>query len=540
MIVVGAGVAGLACAADLVAAGLRVTVLEASDAPGGRMRSDHRDGFVLDRGFQVFNPYYPQVRKRIRAEGLDLHDFAPGFLLHGPKHRTRIANPLADRQMLKELRNGLPGSLRDLAALSALSARDVCLPTRRLKDAPDESAYTSLRAAGLSAGFIDRALRPFFAGVFLEPDLTTSSRMLHLVWRSMLRGRATLPAQGIGAVPEQLARRLPPGTLRLETPVAAVTDEGVVLVGGEAIAAGAVVVATGPGAATALIGPALAAPEFNQPDSDAPHSNSPTSNHPTLTPPTATPPGTDQATLAAQLDDEQSPPAPPSATSLSTDQATLASPNASPLGNEQSPLAPPSAASLSTGQPGYAPPSASRPALVSPIAASPSTDLPGIAPASAGSASSSQHGSAVPMRSVTTYYHAAPHSPLREPIIIVDQAMRILNTAVLTDVCPAYSADGRALISTSVLGSSGDHAGLSLVEVLGEVYGVAAEGWEFLGSYDIGEALPVMVPPWPLSRSARVGVGRYVCGDYRATGSVQGAMASGARAAREVVADLGS
>jgi predicted NAD/FAD-dependent oxidoreductase len=47
-----------------------------------------------------------------------------------------------------------------------------------------------------------------------------------------------------------------------------------------------------------------------------------------------------------------------------------------------------------------------------------------------------------------------------------------------------------------------------------------------------------MDPPHPLSRRCRVGPGRYVCGDYRATGSVQGALASGARAAREVLRDL--
>jgi choline dehydrogenase-like flavoprotein len=59
VIVVGAGLAGLACAADLSRAGMLVRVLEASDAVGGRMRTDRRQGFLLDRGFQVFNTSYP-------------------------------------------------------------------------------------------------------------------------------------------------------------------------------------------------------------------------------------------------------------------------------------------------------------------------------------------------------------------------------------------------------------------------------------------------------------------------------------------------
>jgi predicted NAD/FAD-dependent oxidoreductase len=47
-----------------------------------------------------------------------------------------------------------------------------------------------------------------------------------------------------------------------------------------------------------------------------------------------------------------------------------------------------------------------------------------------------------------------------------------------------------------------------------------------------------MEPPLVLSRTTRVAPGRYVCGDHRATGSVQGALASGTRAAREAAAFL--
>jgi hypothetical protein len=37
--------------------------------------------------------------------------------------------------------------------------------------------------------------------------------------------------------------------------------------------------------------------------------------------------------------------------------------------------------------------------------------------------------------------------------------------------------------------------------------------------------------------TGRGGPRRYVCGEHRATGSIQGALASGTRAAREVLAD---
>ncbi|MFJ9948160.1 NAD(P)-binding protein [Kitasatospora sp. NPDC091207] len=86
----GAGPAGLACAGDLVAAG-RELLVEAGDAVAGRMRTDVVRGFRLDRGFQVFNPAYPQVRRRIDLGALRLYPFAPGFLVadgRGGRHRV--------------------------------------------------------------------------------------------------------------------------------------------------------------------------------------------------------------------------------------------------------------------------------------------------------------------------------------------------------------------------------------------------------------------------------------------------------------------
>ena len=54
VVVVGAGIAGLSCAATLQQAGVKALVLEAADGVGGRVRTDVQDGFLLDRGFQIF------------------------------------------------------------------------------------------------------------------------------------------------------------------------------------------------------------------------------------------------------------------------------------------------------------------------------------------------------------------------------------------------------------------------------------------------------------------------------------------------------
>ncbi|MFF4342966.1 NAD(P)/FAD-dependent oxidoreductase [Kitasatospora sp. NPDC001540] len=398
--VVGAGAAGLACALDVAAAGWRVRLLEASDAVGGRMRTDRRDGFRLDRGFQVFNTSYPQVRRRLALRPLRLHPFTPGFVLAGPAGHRRVVDPLRRPGLAGDLLRGRVLPARDAAVLAALTARDALLPAAALRRGRDVPTAAALRAAGVSRATVDGVLRPFLAGVFLEDELTTSARVFHLYWRSMVRGTLALPAAGIGAVPTALAALLPPGVLELDAPVASVHRGGLLRADGRELAARCVVVATEPAAAAALL-PGLPVP---------------------------------------------------------------------------------------------------------------------------------------PTRAVTTFYHAAERRPPAGPTLLVDGGRRLLNSVVLSEVVPGCAPPGRSLVSTSVLGTDAGERAVRLR--LAELYGCDTSGWEPLAAYRIPGALPAMPAPHPLTRGSRWAPGRYVCGDHRATGSVQGALASGARAAREVLADL--
>ena len=63
VVVIGAGLAGLSCALSLEASGIPVSLLEASDVPGGRVRTDMVEGFLLDRGFQVLLTAYPEAKR---------------------------------------------------------------------------------------------------------------------------------------------------------------------------------------------------------------------------------------------------------------------------------------------------------------------------------------------------------------------------------------------------------------------------------------------------------------------------------------------
>jgi len=243
VVVVGAGLAGLACAHHLNRAGVPVIVLEAADAVGGRIRTDHVDGFLLDRGFQVYLTAYPEAAAMLDYDALALKTFYPGALIQLDQRQYRFADPWR----------------RPLASLASLTA-----PVARLSDAlriaqvrraalkradgdhddPQITTHTYLRNFGLSVRAIDRFFRPFFGGVFLERELNTPSSFFRFVFSMFASGSAALPAEGMQKIPEQLAAQLPAGTVRLNTPAASVAGDKVTTASGEVISCRAAVVAT--------------------------------------------------------------------------------------------------------------------------------------------------------------------------------------------------------------------------------------------------------------------------------------------------------
>ena len=90
VIVIGAGLSGLACALSLRERGLEPLLLDAADVVGGRVRTDRVDGFLLDRGFQVLQTWYPEARRLLDYDALDLRPFEPGALIRfgGDFHRV--------------------------------------------------------------------------------------------------------------------------------------------------------------------------------------------------------------------------------------------------------------------------------------------------------------------------------------------------------------------------------------------------------------------------------------------------------------------
>jgi glycine/D-amino acid oxidase-like deaminating enzyme len=229
-VVVGAGVAGLACARRLAQHGLDVAVVERDDGVGGRVRTDDVEGYRLDRGFQVLPTAYPEARAVLDFDRLDLHRFASGAIVRHEGRFRRIADP---RRMPVRAIRGL--------ADSVLRPRDVVAGLGLLRDGKETTIAEALERAHLSETARSAFLVPFLRGITLDPELTTSSRFLSFVLRTFAGGPGALPARGMRAIPEQLAEGL---DVRVGTAVAAVGPGTVSLADGGQVGADAVVVAT--------------------------------------------------------------------------------------------------------------------------------------------------------------------------------------------------------------------------------------------------------------------------------------------------------
>ncbi len=413
--VVGAGLAGLAAALTLAAAGREVVVLEASDGVGGRVRTDVVDGFLLDRGFQVLLTAYPAARRWLDLAALDLRAFAPGVVVHDGAGRTvRLADPF--RAPVAAARSLLASLVTPADAVRLLRWRRRILGPSGPAVAARTQVTTAERLAevGFSAGLVDGFFRPFLAGTFFDPDLTTSSRVTELVFRCFFRGDVAVPAGGMGQLGVQLAGRLPAGSLRLATPVRAVA-----------------------------------------PDADG--------------------------------------------VRLATDDGEVR---------------------------------AAR--VVVAVDAPALSGLPGLP----------SDGAAAPARGTAGVQFAAGTSPTRgRPDLHLGRPGDgpIATLATMSDVAPTYAPAGRHLVSVSTCGVPvTDDAGL-VADVRRQArgwFGPAVDDWEVLDVRRIPYAQPRQDPgDLPtLARSTRRGDRVWVCGDHRDTGSLQGALVSGRRAADEVLA----
>ncbi len=401
VVIVGAGLAGLSAAAHLHRAGRTVQLVEASDGVGGRVRTDVVDGFRLDRGFQVLLTAYPEVGRQLDVPSLDLRRFEPGAMIWLGTRGHVVSDPFRRPAQLPATVRAPVGTLADKVRLLQLRHHVRRGDGAQLLRGDDITTLDALRRRGFSDLAIERFLRPLFTGIQLDPELSTSNRMFDIIYRSLASGDSALPAQGMQAIPDQLAARLPPGAVRLDSAVVEIATGRVTLRSGEQLETGTVVVATDGPAAHRLLG-------------------------------------------------------------------------TRPVGS----------------------------------------------------------------RPVGCVYFAADSPPPGGRHVILDgsSAGPALNVAVVSNVAPSYAPAGRHLVACATPGDVGDELEADVRAQLRRWWGSQVDGWRHLRTYRIAHGQPDQQPPFTPQRPVAVADGVFVCGDHRDTASIQGALHSGRRCARAVLA----
>ncbi|MCK1796267.1 FAD-dependent oxidoreductase [Streptomyces sp. XM4193] len=269
VVIIGAGLAGLAAAVHLTGAGLAVTVLEAGEGVGGRMTTDRIDGYRLDRGGQLLCADSPELGARsgpAPLAALSLRPFAPGAVLRGAERSVRISGSHALRVGggtggARTRARALAGAL-DSARLRHQLSRLACTPLARLELREELPAGRALTARGVPGRTVDGQLRPLVSALLGDPDLGTSSRVVDQALRAFARRGLCLPAGGAQSVPELLARSLPAGTVRTGVRAVSVAVNAVETEAHGRLGCRAVLIATGATDAAELL-PGLRVPDFH-------------------------------------------------------------------------------------------------------------------------------------------------------------------------------------------------------------------------------------------------------------------------------------
>jgi phytoene dehydrogenase-like protein len=410
VLIVGGGLAGLCCARTLDRHNIPFTLFEGSDNVGGRVRTDLLDGFILDRGFQIFLTAYPEAKEVLDYASLDFRPFLPGALVRLDGKFHELSDPLRRPGKILETAFAPVGTMADKMKVGLMKQRSMSTATMlREPGTAGKTTKEVLEQSGFSESMIMTFFRPFLGGIFLESELSTSASMFEFLFKMLSTGENVLPARGMQSIPEQLAGALPPEKIRLSQPVTRVEGRSITLASGETIEGSAVVIATEEPQARRLLG---------------------------------------QWSLSA-------------------------------------------------------------------------------------------------FRSQTCLYYAATEAPIDEPLLIIDgeSGGPVNNFCVPSQVAKTYAPPGRALCSASVIGDP-QMSGTELDELvrrqLGQWFGRQVKSWELLRIYRVKYSLPDQSPGAvaAVDHTYQSADGIYLCGDYKDTGSINGAMRSGRLAGEAVISAL--
>ena len=243
--IVGAGLSGLSAAINLQKAGHSFQIIEATQTAGGRVKSDHVDGFILDHGFQIFLPSYPEAKAIMDYERLNLQAFDPGaFVLMENGSTSVIKDPLRQPSSLFATLKSPVGSFSDkfkllsLKSISKESSSDISFKSTQ------HPTSKFLKEAGFSEKMINNFFKPFFSGVFFENEMETSSEIFKYLYHQFSFSNASIPLKGMGQLANNLMKQLPPDSIIFNEKVVDINKGDVVCSSGKTYQADKCIIAT--------------------------------------------------------------------------------------------------------------------------------------------------------------------------------------------------------------------------------------------------------------------------------------------------------
>ena len=224
VLIIGAGVAGITCAIKCQENGLNYLLIDKNSRAGGRLGSIYDSGYIFDIGFQVFNTSYGITKQYLDLNQLDLKFFKPGSAIYNGNTFKLISDPIRDiGQIFNTLFSDIP-TLADKIRILKLKFSLLNYSIEEDKS-EDKETIVFLKEYGFSENMISQFFSPFFAGIFLENKLSTSSKFFKYVFSKFGQGLASLPSNGMQEIPENMLKKVDQDNLFLNCEVEHITKE---------------------------------------------------------------------------------------------------------------------------------------------------------------------------------------------------------------------------------------------------------------------------------------------------------------------------
>ena len=227
-VIIGGGLAGLACASKMQKEKHEFFIIEQSDRLGGRVGSIYEDEFIFDIGFQVYNTAYSNTNSLLKVNEIDLKFFKPGARIHDGKHFQIISDPLRD---ISQLFSSLFSSISSFSDKIKILLLKYELSNYSIIDdqTEDISTFEFLKNRGFSEKIIELFFRPFFSGIFLEKKIETSSKFFKYVFSNFSKGLAALPSNGMQKIPDAISKNIRNDLIMYNSRVIRIKDNNTII-----------------------------------------------------------------------------------------------------------------------------------------------------------------------------------------------------------------------------------------------------------------------------------------------------------------------